>query len=132
MWVYGGVILIAGLGILANYTSYVLRQFKITYPYMHNMAGAGEVMRGPIGREGLRGRTLAVRRLRYGLAYPAFGVVMKTVTSHTACTIVFGAMRLLVSVVFCLSRTLHKASYLSIAKHKRNLYVARYNAGSAI
>lgn len=46
-----GVILIAGLGILATYTGYVLGQFKMAYPHVHNMADAGEVLLGRFGRE---------------------------------------------------------------------------------
>jgi amino acid permease len=30
-----GIILIAGLGILATYTGYVIGQFKLKYPYVH-------------------------------------------------------------------------------------------------
>lgn len=46
-----GVILIAGLGCLATYTGFVIGQFKLRYPHVHNMADAGEVMLGAVGRE---------------------------------------------------------------------------------
>jgi hypothetical protein len=46
-----GMILILGLGIIATYTGYVLGQSKLKYPQVHNMADAGEVLLGPIGRE---------------------------------------------------------------------------------
>lgn len=46
-----GILLIAGLGIVATYTGFVIGQFKLRYPHIHNMADAGEVMLGPIGRE---------------------------------------------------------------------------------
>lgn len=46
-----GVILIVGLGIIATYTGYVYGQFKEAYPHVHNMADAGEVMFGSVGRE---------------------------------------------------------------------------------
>lgn len=32
-----GVILIVGLGIIATYTGYVIGQFKLAYPHVHNM-----------------------------------------------------------------------------------------------
>ena len=32
-----GVILIIGLGIIATYTGYVIGQFKLAYPHVHNM-----------------------------------------------------------------------------------------------
>ena len=43
--------MIACLGIVATYTGFVIGQFKLRYPHVHNMADAGEVMLGPIGRE---------------------------------------------------------------------------------
>ena len=45
------IILLIGLGLCATYTGYVMGQFKNAYPHVHNMADAGEVMAGPIGRE---------------------------------------------------------------------------------
>jgi hypothetical protein len=33
----GGLILVIGLGIIATYTGYVLGQFKLAYPHIHNM-----------------------------------------------------------------------------------------------
>lgn len=32
-----GVILIIGLGVIATYTGYVIGQFKLAYPHVHNM-----------------------------------------------------------------------------------------------
>lgn len=40
-----------GLGILATITGYVIGLFKLRYPHVHNMADAGEILAGPIGRE---------------------------------------------------------------------------------
>jgi len=41
-----GIITIAGLGILATYTGYMLSQFKIAYLHIHNMADAGGILLG--------------------------------------------------------------------------------------
>lgn len=41
-----GIITIAGLGILATYTGYVLGRFKMAYLHIHNMADAGEILLG--------------------------------------------------------------------------------------
>lgn len=49
--IVGGVTLIVGLGIVALYTGYVYGQFREAHPQVHNMADAGEVMLGPVGRE---------------------------------------------------------------------------------
>lgn len=40
-----------GLGGIATGTGYVLGMFKLRYPHVHNMADAGEILAGPIGRE---------------------------------------------------------------------------------
>lgn len=40
-----------GLGAIATATGYVLGQFKLRHPQVHNMADAGEVLFGPFGRE---------------------------------------------------------------------------------
>ena len=40
-----------GLGLIATATGYVLGQFKLAHPHVHNMADAGEVLFGAFGRE---------------------------------------------------------------------------------
>ena len=44
-----------------------------------------------------------------------FSIMMNTVSEHGTCTIVFGVVGLIVSLICCLPRTLHKVSYFSIA-----------------
>lgn len=44
-------IFIQGLGTIATATGYVIGSFKLRYPHVHNMADAGEILAGPIGRE---------------------------------------------------------------------------------
>lgn len=36
---------------IATVTGYVIGTFKLRYPHVHNMADAGEILAGPIGRE---------------------------------------------------------------------------------
>lgn len=43
--------LLQGLGAVATATGYMIGLFKLSYPHVHNMADAGEVLGGPIGRE---------------------------------------------------------------------------------
>ena len=43
--------MLQSLGTLATATGYVLGQFKLRYPHVHNMADAGELIAGPLGRE---------------------------------------------------------------------------------
>lgn len=40
-----------GLGVIATATGYMIGTFKLRYPHVHNMADAGEIIAGPIGRE---------------------------------------------------------------------------------
>lgn len=49
--IVGGFMLIVGLGLVATYTRYVFGQFKEAYSHVHNIADAGEVLLGPIGRK---------------------------------------------------------------------------------
>jgi hypothetical protein len=46
-----GIILVVGLGAIATATGYAIGSFKLRYPHVHNMADAGEILAGPIGRE---------------------------------------------------------------------------------
>ena len=39
------------LGGIATATGYMIGLFKLRYPHVHNMADAGEILAGPIGRE---------------------------------------------------------------------------------
>ena len=110
-----GVILIAGLGIIATYTGYVLGQFKLAYPHVHNMADAGEVVAGRIGREIFGAAQILFLVFAMGSHTLTFSIMMNTITSHGTCTIVFGIVGMIVCLVFTLPRTLKKVSYMSIA-----------------
>ena len=46
-----GIILVVGLGAVATLSGYMIGSFKLRYPHVHNMADAGEILAGPIGRE---------------------------------------------------------------------------------
>ena len=46
-----GCILIIGIGIITTCSGYVLGQFKIQYPQVHNMSDAAEILFGSVGRE---------------------------------------------------------------------------------
>lgn len=110
-----GVILIVGLGIIATYTGYVIGQFKLAYPHVHNMADAGEVMAGRIGRELLGGAQILFLVFVMGSHILTFSIMMNTITSHGSCTIAFGIAGTVVCFVLTLPRTLKKVSYMSIA-----------------
>ncbi|KAF2122433.1 amino acid transporter [Lophiotrema nucula] len=110
-----GIIMIAGLGAVATYTGFVLGQFKLAYPHVHNIADAGEVLLGPIGREiGGAAQTIFLIFIM-GSHILTFTIAMNAITGHATCSIVWGVIGFVVLWVFTLPRTLKKVSYLSIA-----------------
>lgn len=109
-----GIILIAGLGIIATYTGYVLGQFKLRYPHVHNMADAGEIVLGPIGREIFGGAQILFLVFVMGSHILTFSIMLNTVSMHGTCTIVFGVVGLIISLICTLPRTLLNVSYLAI------------------
>ena len=118
----GGLILVLGLGIIATYTGYVIGQFKLAYPHVHNMADAGEVLFTPVGP-----RAAAIGREFFGAAQIIFLIMImgshiltwiiafNTITGHVTCSIVWDVVGLIVLFLFTLPRTLKKVSYLSIS-----------------
>lgn len=44
-------ILVISLGGIATMTGYMIGAFKLRYPHVHNMADAGMILAGPVGRE---------------------------------------------------------------------------------
>ncbi|KAL8913534.1 MAG: hypothetical protein Q9172_007267 [Xanthocarpia lactea] len=110
-----GVILILGLGAVATYTGYVIGQFKLAYPGVHNMADAGEVMLGGIGREIFGAAQILFLILIMGSHILTFSIMMNTITEHATCSIVFGIVGLAVSLICTLPRTLRRVSYMAIA-----------------
>ena len=110
----GGVILIFCLGLLATYTGCVIGQFKMAYPHVHNMADAGEVMLGPVGRELFGAAQIIFLIFTMGSHVLTFTIAMNAITSHVTCTIVWGVVGMIILWILTLPRTLKKVSYLSI------------------
>ena len=110
-----GLILIVGLGLLATYTGFVIGQFKLRYPHVHNMADAGEVMLGPIGREVFGAAQIIFLVFVMGSHILTFSIMMNTLTDHATCTIVYGIVGMIVCLICTLPRTLLNVSYMAIA-----------------
>lgn len=125
---FSAVILIVGLGIVATYTGYVIGQFKLRYPQVHNMGDAGEILFGPLGfprfgREFMGSAQLLFLIFIMGSHLLTFSVMMDTLTDHGTCSIVFGIVGLVVSFIFALPRTLRKVSWFSFACEYSNPYL---------
>lgn len=110
-----GLILLIFLGALATYTGYVIGQFRLKYTHVANMADAGEVLFGHVGREVLGfGQSLFIVFVM-GAHILSFSIAMNAITSHATCTVVFMVVGTVVSFIFTLPRTLGNLSYYCIA-----------------
>ncbi|GFF80071.1 putative neutral amino acid permease [Aspergillus udagawae] len=109
-----GVILIVGIAILTIYTGHVMGQFKQKFHRVHSIADAGEVLFGWIGREILGTGLLLCLVFVMGGHILTFTVMMNTLTDHSACSIVFGVVGLLISLILSLPRTFKRMSWLSV------------------
>ncbi|PLB33737.1 amino acid transporter [Aspergillus candidus] len=109
------IVLMLAIGLIATYTGYVIGQFRWAYPHVQNMADAGEVIFGSIGREvfGMGQLLLIIFIMASHLL--TFSVAMNSITDHGTCTIVFGVVGLVISYILSLPRTSTNVSYLSIA-----------------
>lgn len=78
------------------------------------MADAGEVLAGPVGRELLGAAQIIFFVFVMGSHILTFSIMMNTITSHGTCTIVFGVVGLLLSMICTMPRTLKRVSLLAI------------------
>ncbi|PPJ57757.1 hypothetical protein CBER1_00215 [Cercospora berteroae] len=110
-----GVIMIIGLGIVATYTGYTMYQFKLRYPWVHNMADVGQILLGPIGREVFGAAQVIFLIFTMGSHVLTFTIAFNAITGHATCTIVWAVVGTIILFLFTLPRTLKNVSYLSIA-----------------
>lgn len=116
----GGLVTLIGLGIVATYTGYVIGQFKLAYPHIHNMADAGEVLFEPIGWGSVGREVFGAAQVIFlifimGSHILTWIIALNTISGHVTCSIVWGVVGLVVLFIFTLPRTLKKVSYLSIS-----------------
>ncbi|KAJ5957812.1 Amino acid transporter transmembrane [Penicillium viridicatum] len=109
-----GLIILIGLGLLSTYTGYVIGQFKWRYPHISSMADAGEVLMGPFGRELFGTGQLLFLIFLMASHILTFTVALNSITGHGTCSIVFGVVGLILSLILSLPRTLEKMSWLSL------------------
>ncbi|KAJ6021187.1 hypothetical protein N7540_006691 [Penicillium herquei] len=107
------LVLIIGLGLLATYTGYVIGQFHQRYPHIQNLADAGEVLIGPIGREVFGIGQLLFSIFIMGSHILTFSVMMNTITEHGTCTMVFTFVGFLICMICSLPRTMKNMTYIS-------------------
>ncbi|OJJ44450.1 hypothetical protein ASPZODRAFT_72130 [Penicilliopsis zonata CBS 506.65] len=108
------LILIVGLGIIALYTGFVIGQFRTRYPHIQNLADAGEVLFGAVGREIFGLGQLLFSIFIMGSHILTFTVMLNTVTEHGTCSIVFGVVGMLICMVCSLPRTMKNMTWISM------------------
>ncbi|KAK5173159.1 uncharacterized protein LTR77_003281 [Saxophila tyrrhenica] len=118
--IVGGLITLIGLGLVATYTGYVIGQFKLAYPHIHNMADAGEVLFRPIGWGGFGREFFGAAQVIFlifimGSHILTWIIALNTISDHITCSIVWGVVGTIILFLFTLPRTLKKVSYLSIS-----------------
>ncbi|KAI0806633.1 transmembrane amino acid transporter protein-domain-containing protein [Fomes fomentarius] len=110
-----GCFLVIGLGAIATATGYMIGTFKLRYPHVHNMADAGEVIAGPIGRE-ILGAAQVIFILFICASHVLTGLIaFDTITAGASCSVPWGAVTAIVCLVLSLPRTLNGLAYLSVA-----------------
>ncbi|KAI0780491.1 transmembrane amino acid transporter protein-domain-containing protein [Trametes elegans] len=109
-----GIILVIGLGVIATATGYVIGLFKLRYPHVHNMADAGEILAGPIGREVL-GAAQVIFMIFLCASHVLTGLIaFDTITAGASCSVLWGAVSAIICLVLTIPRTLNGISYLSV------------------
>ncbi|OJJ32733.1 hypothetical protein ASPWEDRAFT_115016 [Aspergillus wentii DTO 134E9] len=108
-----GIILIIVLGLITTYTGYVIGQFRQRYPSVHSMADAAGVVFGPLGREIFGVAQFVFFIFAAGSHLLTWTVMMNTLTDHGTCTVVFGVIGMVVSLVCALPRTMKNISWLA-------------------
>ena len=102
------------MGLLASYNGYVIGQLKWRFPFIANMADAGEVIMGRFGRELLGYSQLLLLIFLCASHVLTFTVAFNVMTEHGTCSIVFNMVSMVISIAFSLPRTLAKLSWLSL------------------
>lgn len=109
-----GVILIVFLGVFATYTSYLLVQFKLRHPEVHNMGDAGLILFGPIGREVLAFGTVVFAVFATGGQLLAGQIALAALSDGKLCTMLYTGIFAIATLLLSWPRTMDKLGWLSI------------------
>ncbi|KAJ5441274.1 Amino acid transporter transmembrane [Penicillium cf. griseofulvum] len=109
-----GCIIIVGIGALTTYTGYVVGQFKLRHPQIHNMSDAAEILFGAWGREIVGLAQVICFIFLMGAHVLTFSIMMNTLTNHGTCTIIFALVGTVLCFILTLSRRMEEVSYLGI------------------
>ncbi|KAI0950224.1 hypothetical protein AcV7_008761 [Taiwanofungus camphoratus] len=110
-----GIILVVGLGAIATATGYLIGLFKLRYPHVHNMADAGYILAGPIGREVLGAAQVIFLVFVCGSHVLTGLIAFDTITAGASCSVLWAGVSAIICLVLTVPRTLNGISYLSVA-----------------
>lgn len=109
-----GLILIVFLGAFATYTCYLLVQFKLRHPEVHNMGDAGMILFGPLGREVLAFGTVVFAIFATGGQLLAGQIALASLSDHKLCLMLYTGIFAVPTLLLSFPRTFGKLSYFSI------------------
>lgn len=109
-----GIILIVFLGAFATYTSYLLVQFKLRHPEVHNMGDAGMILFGPIGREVLSFGTVVFAIFAVGGQLLAGQIALSALSDGALCTMLFAGIFAIATLLVSWPRTMDKLGWISV------------------
>ncbi|KAL8772925.1 MAG: hypothetical protein Q9209_001945 [Squamulea sp. 1 TL-2023] len=109
-----GLVLIIFLGVFALFTSWLLIQFKLRHPEVHNMGDAGYILAGPIGREVLAFGTIVFAVFATGGQLLAGQIALGVLSSNKLCLMLYTGIFAIPTLLFALPRTLDRLSWLSV------------------
>ncbi|KAH9900929.1 transmembrane amino acid transporter protein-domain-containing protein [Cubamyces lactineus] len=109
-----GILLVIGLGTIATATGYMIGTFKLRYPHVHNMADAGEILAGPIGREVLGAAQVVFMTFVCGSHVLTGLIAFDTITAGASCSVLWAAVAAIICLVLTIPRTLNGISYMSV------------------
>lgn len=92
----------------------MIGQYKIRHPHISSIADAGEVLMGRFGRELFTVANILFLVFIMASHLLTFTVALNTITHHATCSLVFGIVGMIISLILSLPRTLKKVSWLSI------------------
>ncbi|KAI1477595.1 transmembrane amino acid transporter protein-domain-containing protein [Daldinia eschscholtzii] len=109
-----GVIVIAFLGAFATFTAWLLIQFKLRHPEVHNMGDTGNILFGPVGREILSAGTVIFAVCAAGSQILAGQHALTVLSDAKLCATAFSGIFTVAVAICSFPRVLHDLSLVWI------------------
>ena len=113
--IFWGIIVILCFGLLATFTGYQYGQFGIAHHTVASVGDAAEIMFGRWGREIVGSSASLVLIFIMAAHISTFSIAMNVLTNHAMCSVIFGLIGMIVSIICTLPRTLKGMTYFSYA-----------------